>query len=202
MEVKYCRVCEDELTDENWTPSRRIKGDYICKKCNNEQSRLWRKENPDKMREINTRNHRKSGQIPMDENKDCAAYLGVYITETLLGNIFKDVVMMPYGNPGYDFICNRDKLIDSKSACINVNGGWKFTIRLNKIADFFVLVAFDNREDLNVLHVWMIPGDVVNHLTSASICPSTIHKWDQYKLDVNKASACCNEMKDIAKGGK
>ena len=202
MEAKYCRVSGVELTDENWTPSCRRAGNYICKKCHNEQRRLWKKENPDKARAIITRNNLKNGVLPMSENKDCASYLGVYVAETLLKNIFKDVVMMPYGNPGYDFICNRDKLIDSKSACINVNGGWEFKIYLNKIADFFVCTAFDNREDLNVLHVWMIPGSEVNHLKSVRICPSTIHKWDQYKLDVDKASACCNEMKNESKAEK
>ena len=196
--VHRCRVCDELLTDENWSPSRRKTNNYICKKCQSEQARLWNKENPDKMKANNTRHRRKNGVLSMDENKDCASYLGVHITEGLLKNIFKDVVMMPYGNPGFDFICNKDKLIDSKSSCLS-GGGWLFHINLNVIADFFVCVAFDNREDLNVLHVWMIPGSEINHLTGASISPSTVHKWDHYKLDVNKASSCCNEMKDAAK---
>ena len=195
-ENKQCRVCDELLTDENWAPSNRNGGSRICKKCHSEQARLWKKENPDKVKVIYTRGNRKNGHLPMDENKDCTLYLGVYVTERLLRHYFRDVEAMPYGNPGFDFICNRDKLIDAKSACLNVNGGWQFHIKRNVIADFFVLVAFDNREDLNVLHVWMIPGDVVNHLKSASISPSTIHKWDQYKLDVDKASSCCNEMKN------
>ena len=199
-ETKYCRVSGVELTEENWTPSRRRKGDYLCKKCSNEQARLRRKENPEKAKAIWTRSNRKNGQIPMDENKDCPSFLGVHITETLMRNIFKDVVMMPYGNPGYDMVCNKGWKVDSKSSCLNANGQWKFYIDRNVIADFFVCTAFDNREDLNVLHVWMIPGDVVNHLMSASIRPGTVHKWDQYKLDINKASACCNEMKDAARG--
>ena len=197
--VHRCRDCGVVLTEENWNPSARRRGNYICKKCQNEQMRLWKKENPDKVKASSTRYHRKNGQIPMSDNKECSAFLGVHITEGLLRNIFKDVVMMPYGNPGYDFICNRDKLIDSKSSCLGKNGRWLFNINRNVIADFFVLVAFDNRDDLNVLHVWMIPGSVVNHLTNATIRPSTIHKWDQYKLDVNKASACCDTMKSISK---
>ena len=194
-ENKYCRVCDELLTDENWTPSRRRKGDYICKECHNERARLRRKENPDEAKAQSTRSHRKNGHIPMSENKDCSQYLGIYVAERLLRHYFKDVEVMPNNNRGYDFICNRDKLIDSKSSCLGENGGWLFNIGRNVIADFFVCVAFDNREDLNVLHVWMIPGDVVNHLMGATIRPGTVHKWDQYKLDVNKASSCCNEMK-------
>ena len=202
--TKYCRVqgCGVELTDENWSPSRRRKGECICKKCHSEQTRLWRKENPDKARAIDIRHSRKRGALPMSENRGCAAFLGIHVAEMLMRNVFKDVEVMPHNNPGYDFKCNRDKLIDVKSSCINKDGGWKFTIRHNTIADFFVCVAFDNREDLNVLHVWMIPGEKLNHLMNASIRPSTVHKWDQYKLDIDKVSSCCNEMKDAARGGE
>ena len=49
--VKICIECEDELTDENWSQSRRIRGDYICRKCHNERTCLWNKDNPDKANE-------------------------------------------------------------------------------------------------------------------------------------------------------
>ena len=198
MTTKYCRVSGVELNEENWSPSSRRMGNYICKKCDNEQRRLWRKENPDKAKAIWTKQSRKRGRLPMSENRECPAFLGVHVAEELLKNYFKDVEAMPYGNPGYDFICNRDKLIDSKSACIDARGGWSFHIDRNMIADFFICTAFDNREDLNVLHVWMIPGSEINHLKTASVSPSTVSKWDEYKLDIDKVSSCCNEMKDNA----
>ena len=78
---KRCRVCDELLTDENWRPSSRNRGNYICKKCQSEQARLWKKENPDKVKANNTRANRKRGMLPMSENKDCAPYLGVYVTE-------------------------------------------------------------------------------------------------------------------------
>ena len=211
MEAKYCRDCDDELTDENWYLSHRKSHSYICKECHKKQSRLWykanlekrsasiarwQKANHDKVIANSTRINRKNGELPMSENKDCPAFLGVHIVERLLRHYFKDVVMMPYGNPGYDFICNRDKLIDAKSSCLGKNGRWFFNIDHNTTADFFVCVAFDNRADLNVIHVWMIPGSVVNHLKCASISLSTVHKWDKYERDVGKISACCNEMKN------
>ena len=216
MMTHKCRKCGDELTDENWFPSRRKKGDYICKRCHSKQSRLWDKENPERAKELRvnwrkenpekdkaiwTRSNRKHGNLPMDENKNCPSYLGVHIAERLIRNRYgDDIEVMPYGNPGYDFICNKGKLVDAKSACLNKYDGWLFHIGRNTIADFFICTAFDNREDLNVLHVWMIPGDVVNHLVSASICQNTVHKWDEYELDIDKISSCCNEMKDAARG--
>ena len=56
-------------------------------------------------------------------------------------------------------------------------------------------VKIDNREDLNPLHTWLISGDAINHLMTASISPSTIHKWDKYRLDTSKVSACCDELR-------
>ena len=226
METKHCRVCKKELTNENWYPSFRKKGDYICKYCHREQARLrykenpdkerarvaiwrkanpekaracvtrWRKENPEKNKACVTRSHRKNGQLPMSENKDSAAYLGVYINERLIRFHFKDVKVMPYGHSGFDFICNKNMKIDAKSACLTADGRWMFAIKHNTEADYFLCVAYDDREHLNIVHVWMIPGEVVNHLKGASISPSTIHKWDKYIYDIEGFSACCNAMKN------
>lgn len=131
----------------------------------------------------------------MGENKTCASYLGVYVAERVLKYTFKDVKAMPYGNPGYDVVCNRDKKIDIKCACLGKNGQLTFHIRHNKVADFFLCIAFDNRKELNPIHVWLIPGKAVNHLKSASIRLSTVPKWDRYKLDTERVSMCCDVMK-------
>lgn len=122
-------------------------------------------------------------------------FLGVHIAERVLSYVFKDVEVMPYGNPGYDFTCNKGKLIDAKSSCIRKDGSWMFSIRRNIVADFFICLAFDNRKDLTPLHAWMIPGNKLNHLKTTSISQSTIHKWDEYRLDLSKISACCDEIR-------
>ena len=195
--TKKCRVCGDVLNDENWYASQRKGGSCICKGCQIERSRLWKENNYNKVKVHITRYHRKNGQLPMSENKECSSYLGVYIVEGVLGNVFKDVKVMPYGNPGYDVVCNRDKKIDFKGACVmKSRNSWQFNIDRNVIADYFLCLAFDNREYLNPLHVWLIPGDVVNHLTKAVISTSTINKWDDYKLDIDKVLACCNVIKN------
>lgn len=193
--VHRCRKCGVALDDDNWYPAHLRRSDYICKKCANKQVRLWEKNNPEKRKASYTREHRKNGHLPMSDNKDCASYLGVYIAERVLRHTFKDVEMMPYNNKGYDFVCNKGMLIDGKSSCKLKKGGWKFNITRNKIADYFLCLAFDNRRNLNTLYAWLLPGDKFNHLTSAGISPSTIHKWDEYKLDINKISACCDIMK-------
>jgi len=214
--VHKCRVCEVELNDKNWYPSLQKNYNYICIECNkekyrshqeanrdklNEYQRLYRKNNPEKVKAQNTRSSRNRGRVSMSENKECSLYLGVHIAEydvaeRVLSCLFKNVERMPYGNPGYDFLADDEK-IDVKSGCIRKTGStWAFTIKHNTTADYFLCTAFYNTEDLNPLHIWLLPGDKFNHLTTASISQSTLNKWSEYELDIDKVLSCCGTMKD------
>ena len=195
-EIKKCRVCGKDLTDENWSPGNRKANSKICRECHSKRSQKWREENYERHLADCTRWDREHGVLSMSENKECPAYLGISVTEKLIYRYFRDAIRMRNGNPGYDIVCNRGKLIDVKSACLNTRGGWYFTINHNMIADYFVLVAWDDRENLNILHVWLIPGNVLSHLKGTRISPSTVHKWSQYEKDVTKMIACCNAMKE------
>jgi hypothetical protein len=73
------------------------------------------------------------------------------------------------------------------------DGAWLFTINHNTTADYFL--AFDNRKDLNPLHVWLLPGIVFSHLASTGIRPSTIDKWDAYQQDISKINTCCDTIR-------
>ena len=195
-DVPRCRVCEKELTDETWSMSFRKRNYKICRECHNEQSQKWNVENHERFLANQTRRNRKNGHISMHENKECPSYLGISVTEKLIYRYFRDAIRMRYGNPGYDIVCNRGKLIEVKSSCLTKAGRWMFNIGCNNTAEYFVLVAWDNREDLNIMHVWLIPGNVLSHLTQASIRPITLDKWSQYEKDVTKMLACCNAMKE------
>ncbi len=194
IENKACRKCGDALTDENWYPSYQKYGNYICNKCNNIAGQAWKKANPEKTQAGSIRYIRTRGAQPFNENKECAQYLGVHVTERVLSHVFKDVVVMPMHNPGYDFICNRGKMVDAKSSCLHKNGAWSFNIKHNTTANYFLCLAFNNREDLTPMHAWLLPSNKVSHLSSAVIYQSTIHKWDTYRLDLSKISACCDNI--------
>lgn len=195
--AKVCRFCGDELiVGKNWTPSARKGYNYICTECMNKKTLLWKRANPDKARTYAIRYKRNNGSLPMGENKECPQYLGIHVAEKVMRHVFNDVDVMPRGNRGYDFVCNHGKLIDVKSSCLDARGGWQFNIRRNTVANYFLCIAFDNRKDLNPLYIWLIPGDKVNHLRGTSICPGTVHKWDHYKLDVDRVSSCCDIMKN------
>ena len=190
-----CRKCGIGLNGENWNQCHHKAHSHICKKCHVEQGSLWRKANPGKAKAKWTRTNRMNGMRPFDENRECPQFLGVHIAERVLSHVFKDVERMPILNRGYDFICNQGKRIDVKSSCLWKNGCWGFHIEHNTIADYFLCLAFDNRKDLTPLHAWLIPGHVVNHLKKPVISPNTIHKWNKYRLDISKVSACCDALR-------
>ena len=138
----------------------------------------------------------KSGVI---DNKDCSNYLGITIAEQLLAKIFKNVEVMPYGNKGFDFKCNHGYMIDVKSSTKMKNyNGWSFKINHNLIADYFLCLAFDDRKNLNPLHIWLIPSKEINHLTGLGISESRLDKWSKYELTdkMDKVIGCCNIMKE------
>lgn len=172
----------------------------VCKKC-------------DKLKQLHAKGmckncymlcytHEKGLNKSMSENKSCAMYLGVIINEQLLSKVFKDVKQRPYGNPGYDFICNKEMKVDAKSSVIRTRGkcktnSWHFQINKNSIADYFFCVAYDNRKNLNLLYMWLIPGKDVNGKTGIQISESKLHKWSQYEQPIDKALLCCNKMKEM-----
>jgi len=105
---------------------------------------------------------------------------------------------MPTGNPGYDFLCSKGYKIDVKSATKSKSrNGWMFKISKNRIADYFLLLAFDNRENLNPQHLWLIPAVILNDKKNTTIAPSTLEKWSKYELDnkLNDVIACCTTLR-------
>lgn len=130
-------------------------------------------------------------------NRYCPSFLGINVAEHVLSNVFKNVVRTPMGNKGFDFWCDNGFKIDVKSSCQlkNRHPAWAFNIHHNKIADYFLCIAFDNREDLNPLHLWLVPGNKANHRSKLSVSANTLSKLDKYKLDINKTITCCDAMK-------
>ena len=106
------------------------------------------------------------GSLPMSENKDCSSYLGIHIAERVLVHVFKnDVERMPPNNPGFDFICAKNKKVDAKSSSLLLGNEWCFHIRHNDIAQQFLLLAFGERpkddKNLKPMQLWLIPNDVI-----------------------------------------
>lgn len=69
---------------------------------------------------------------------------------------------MPYRNHGFDFLCDKILKIDIKSARL-INGQWQFQIRYNYIADYFMLIGFNDKNDeengLRYINIWWFKND-------------------------------------------
>lgn len=109
--------------------------------------------------------HSNGIQSPMEENTYCAHYLGTIVAERQYGRIILPEMFggieqeMPYGNPSYDFLVKGNIKIDVKSCCLReMKGwiGWEPHVRFNNVTDYFVILAFDDRDNLNLIFVWSI----------------------------------------------
>jgi hypothetical protein len=180
-----CRKCNVELVPgKNWYNAR------ICHKCARiETTRRYR------ATAIKTGN-----PLAYTVSKSCPLYLGCHIAEKVLKRVFNNVEMMPMMNAGFDFICNHGKKIDVKSACLSKGKypTWGFHIDHNKLADYFLCLAFDNRNDLNPLYLWLIPGHLVNNHIQIGVSPSTVSKWDEFALGIDGVTTCCDNLKNPA----
>ena len=199
MKQHTCIKCECVLNDVNSYQYDIKNSHYICKTCKRKQAREMRMKNPSIYRERVNRYRRGVGYGPMEKNPSCSWYLGVHVAEHVLSMVFKDVHKMPYNHQGYDFICNKGMKIDVKSSTAhkktNTSDWFGFHIRRNKIADYFLCLAFDSRENLEPKHLWLLPADKINHVVNAVISLNTINKWDEYKLPIDKVISCCDTMR-------
>lgn len=154
----------------------------------------------------------KLGITSMKINKKCGMFLGCHVAERILSHVFKDVERMSLNNKGFDFICNKGKKIDSKASCLHKNNTYKFSTNRNKIADYFLCIGFDNRNDLNPKHIWLIKSTDIHNLdkspkrmfrdiASISIRNDTKHLnyFSKYELTdiLKKVTDCCDELKKI-----
>lgn len=148
-------------------------------------------------------NHRTGLCRPMNEAIDSSQYLGVYVAERALSGLFDHVERMPFGNPKFDFICGKGFKIDCKSACTQYSkrydspGQWHFNVNRNTIADYFLCLAFNNREALEPQHVWLIPGHAINDHVGFGISntPRSLAKWSKYERPLDRVLARCSEMR-------
>lgn len=204
MKTKKCSKCgEVKPLSEFWKRKESPDGhNGVCKICRKE----YYKRESVKIRRNKKRKekrHKLGINKPMNKNKKCASFLGVYIAENVLSKIFKNVKKMPYGNPGFDFVCNKGYKIDVKSSILRDNFNrtprWGFTINKNKTADYFLLLAFNDRKNLVPKHIWLVPGKEINNKVDVSITNKLefLEKWKQYELDdkLEKVITCCNKIK-------
>lgn len=194
--MKHCNGCNRDLSEGDYYKRGDGKSGLrsMCKTCcckravpwSNQRKRQWWYEN-------------RNG-APMNKNKSCASYLGIYIAETAMLNVFDTMQRMPNNTPGYDYICGKGYKIDVKSSILfnHGNGRWSFSINRNAIADYFLCLAFDSRESLEPLHVWLIPAERINKKKNITISLTNIKKWGEYEMSSTKLLTVRDAIRGIA----
>lgn len=185
---KTCYICQETLSSDEFGREYRNRDGLksYCRKCEGKY--------------ILDRMHKKELCKPMKESKECTSYFGIYVTENLLSYYFKDIKHMPYNNPGYDFICANGYKIDSKASCLHTKkhgNCWQFATNHNTIADYFICIGYDNRENLTPLRAWLIPSRDIKDRCGFSVTnnPHCLARWSQYEKPISKLLCACEQMK-------
>lgn len=135
--------------------------------------------------------------LPSEANENCPTYLGVF-TENLMIYRYPGAKKMRYGNPGFDYLWNEIK-IDVKGKCITLRPGklpgFTFPIRYNDIPDKFVLVGYENRDNLNPIYAWEFDRD---EIVRYRIGDRYILKdfWERHTFTISYTPEGLSEFKD------
>jgi hypothetical protein len=132
-------------------------------------------------------------------SKNNSRYLGISIAEEIVSKAFPEAARMPPDHPKYDFIFPDGSHVDVKASCIVAQSTnsrrvvWQFIINKNRAADSFLLMAFDDRQSMNLRNVWLIPGSIINHRYGITL--RDIDKWKPFKLQVDKFRSALDVLK-------
>lgn len=165
----YCQTLEEKYGKEfaDWTRNNKDKA-----------ANAWLNIGCKTMREYDAKRikawkHKNGTSIPMQKNENCTSYVGICIgektSEPILIEIFGNIdKIMPYGNPGYEYIVKGGYKIDVKTSNIQDNKvegsfyeSWDYHIKYNQIADYFLLLAFDNLDNKKLIHIWLIENNSI-----------------------------------------
>jgi hypothetical protein len=145
---------------------------------------------------------------PHSEAKEHSMYLGIHlglqIAEKYYPNAMRSRCFSGQGYPGYDLACKDGHRIEVHCSCRRKNKRessmvygsdyWAFSIKKNKVPDYFFLIAFNTRDNPLVEHVWLIPAIAINMKTHFGISESKLEKWHAYELSSGKANAFMMHM--------
>jgi hypothetical protein len=197
MKTKYCSGCKSDRPLDEFrfylSGPRANTPTSICRDCEH----VYRITRPKSREYYRTRAHITGKNRPIEEARDTGNWLGIYVAERVLSHYFEGITRMPFGNHGFDFICKNGFKIDAKSSCLNHrphrNQCWHFNTFHNVAADYFLCLAFDDRENMAPMHVWLVPSGVVANKTGFNIIdvPWSLSEWSQYEKPINKVLSCC-----------
>lgn len=153
----------------------------MCSKCYQRTKREGKT-----IEEKNEWNHRSGRTQSMIDNKACSSHLGFYLANNIMRELYPDAEEMPYGNSGFTHILHGKyyQVVTSTPKQVGNKSPWfGFHTRQNTICDYFIFLAFRDRESTIPTQIWKVPnfGDIQDKkLTSISL--SRLSKWDCFLI--------------------
>lgn len=156
-------------------------------------------------------------QIPICIAEGTPSYKGVYKWEKyihkFLADIFGEIEVMSYGNPGFDFRIKKSGLRiqlevrglhKSQYSSENTKPQWKFThINYNKEADIFILVGVIDldTEYPEIRRIWIFEKDTIirgypfwyRDSFSITDTPDLLYEYKNYELPIFKLNEIIQE---------
>lgn len=153
---------------------------------------------------ITNYDHLKGKYGHMDENPECSHYFGTFVEREYVMSVFEDVKIFEYPkdewgrrvdtHKPYDWICKNGYKVKHAASCIRTDNYhtyrdgtpipyFNFSIKRNEEVDYWMLSAWDNRDSLVPMFVWMIKGKE-DFITQAGRRPF----WDRdyFKIYITK----------------
>lgn len=204
----YCKSCDAKRSHDDHLKNRDMENQAQRDKyyANRESEKARRRQYynthiAEEQRKGRERWYAKGGK-PASENLECSKYIGNF-AEKVLSTFFKTMQRMPQDNPGFDFLCGKGYKIDVKAACLTFptdsKSRWTVNIHKNVIADYFLVLLFVDRIEKIPVHVYLIPGSDVNHLTGFSIYNTerNLSKFSKYEKPLDAVLSCGTKLKNL-----
>ncbi len=232
FESGYKYIC---WLEKNGILKNKIPGKYLYVGCENlkeyqdkcakrkgfkdetDRVRAWRQDNKEHYNEYSrNRRHNIGESLPKEFNEDCSLYFGEYIAENYIMKTFEDTIKAPCGTKGYDWTCKKGYKIQHKARCMEYDPkgsdwcGWKWSINYNDIADYFILSAWDNRDSMNPIYIWIFhKNDMIRkgrsnytkekfwerYVFSITNTPEKLKEFERYEVrdKLDKLKKICEE---------
>lgn len=202
----YCKECDAKRSHDDHAKNRdkenQAQRDKYYANRDSEKARRRHYYNThieEEQRKGRERWYAKGGKAA-SENPSCSKYIGNF-AEKALSTFFKTMQRMPQDNPGYDFLCGKGFKIDVKASCLGSgsdSGRWKININQNKMADYFLVLLFDNRFEKNPIHVYLIAGNDVNDMQMLSISnnETSLARFSKYEKSIDAVISCSTKLKN------
>lgn len=153
----------------------------------------------------NERDWENGKRVPMSENEDCSLHFGVFkgeeVVKRYLETIFEYVEHMHPTYRQFDFICrnikqefvdkysqlgiekNKEYRIQVKVTSL-IDNHFCFTINYNKNIDFFILIGFDNKDNLNTINMWLIEKEEMIRVGIGGTGYTLVKAWNRKMLNI------------------